>query len=68
MATERERMLDDAETNGFDEGAIVDSGNNDRAQRAYIALKLFQIERHLRRMADAAELGFLEDRDASGCG
>ncbi len=55
MATERERMAEDIKANGFDHKAILASIHVDAAheQRAYIALKLFQIEEHLRRLADA---------------
>jgi hypothetical protein len=49
-------VLADAARLGFSRpGAVTDSTDNDRAQRAYIALKLFQIERNTRRIADAVE-------------
>ncbi len=64
MATDRERMKDDAKANGFDAEAIDDTGIGDRDQLAYIALKLFQIEEHLRRIADAAVIG----SDSEGIG
>ena len=43
MATDYERMKDDVKAHGIDERTVTDS---------YIALKLFQIEEHMRRIAD----------------
>jgi hypothetical protein len=67
MATDRERMAEDAQVNGFDQHIFTDTSTGDRAQRAYMAVKLFQIERHLRRLSAAAELGLVDD-ESSGCG
>ena len=66
MATDRERMLDDAEANGFNRRAVLDGGGNDYAQRAYMALKLFQIEEHLRRIAASADL--IQSDESTGIG
>ena len=59
MATDRERMVDDIRDSGFNPKSF---GEHD--QRAYIAFKLFQIEAHLRHIADAAVIG----SDAEGIG
>jgi hypothetical protein len=59
MAIDRERMADDITDNGFNPKSF---GEHD--QRSYIALKLFQIEEHLRRIADAAVIG----SDSEGIG
>ncbi len=65
MATDRERMKSDAKAHGFDPDAVDDTGGvGDRDQLAYIALKLFQIEGHMRRIADAAVIG----SDSEGVG
>lgn len=54
MTTDSERLADDIKANGFDPKTILTSTHIDdtHAQRAYIALKLFQIEQHMRRIAD----------------
>ena len=52
MATDRERMADDIRENGFNAKSF---GEHD--QRVYIAFKLFQIEEHLRRIADISIVG-----------
>jgi hypothetical protein len=68
MATDRERMAEDAQANGFDRHIFADTSKGDHAQRAYMAVKLFQIERHLRRLSAAAELSLVDDDESSGCG
>ena len=50
-----ESMQADAAANGFDAKAVSDRTTNDRAQSAYIALKLFQIEENTKRIAAATE-------------
>lgn len=55
MTTTLEAMQSDAAANGFDARAVSDRVTNDRAQLAYIALKLFQIEQNTKRIADATE-------------
>ena len=66
MATDRERLAEDAQANGFDQHIFTDTSTGD--QRAYMAVKLFQIERHLRRLSAAAELSLVDDDESSGCG
>ena len=68
MATDCERMAEDAQANGFDRHVFTDTSTGDRTQRAYIAVKLFQIERHLPRLSAAAELSRVDDDQSSGCG
>jgi hypothetical protein len=51
MATDYERFLQDIKDGGFDGKSVEDIGQGERAQRAYIAFKLFQIEEHLRHAA-----------------
>ena len=52
METDYERMADDIRDNGFN---AKNFGEHD--QRSYIAFKLFQIEEHLRRIADISIIG-----------
>jgi hypothetical protein len=59
MATDRERMADDIRDSGFNPKSF-----GEHEQRGYIAFKLFQIEQHLRHIADAAVIG----SDAEGIG
>jgi hypothetical protein len=56
MATDRERMANDASNNGFNPKSFWEYD-----QRSYIALKLFQIEEHLRRIANMAVIASDEE-------
>jgi hypothetical protein len=57
MATEYERFLEDINSSGFGNKNVQDTGDGARAQRAYIAFKLFQIEEHLGRAGESAGTG-----------
>jgi alkanesulfonate monooxygenase SsuD/methylene tetrahydromethanopterin reductase-like flavin-dependent oxidoreductase (luciferase family) len=50
-----ESLMTEAAAIGFDAAAVTDRSTNDRAQRAFIALTLFQIAQNTKRIAEATE-------------
>lgn len=68
MATDFERFQADAKANGFDPKIIADTSGNKRAHRAYIALKLFQIEEHMRRLAEGMAQAAVIGEGSEGIG